>query len=266
MQLVDQKTITRAETIFCSELSSALDLATIGEIFRKHYNLRISGEVQFQDVEVVVENGQIAFKFDYLAHAYFSIFMDRNGSFLAMEETGEKPQETADASVSADILVDANIISDRETQLADAIAAAIDRQTLARLIQSKTHARLSGRIDFFGARFTVYEKQPVYNLIYQGEIAISFLVDKKGRFLDFAKNREVSNTDAEDTSRKDDLLVNEEKDAIESVELTGDSPELELVEDFDELEIESIDDDELKGLEAIVLGDMEDDSQKNASN
>lgn len=81
MKLVDEKIISRAETIFCSELSSVLDPATIGEIFRKHFNLRISGDVQFQDVDVVVENGKIAFKFDYVAHAYFSIFMDRTGSF-----------------------------------------------------------------------------------------------------------------------------------------------------------------------------------------
>lgn len=274
MKLVDEKTIAKAETVFCSELSSVIDLATIGKIIRKHYNLRISGDVLFQDVDVVVHNSQIALKFDYLAHAYFSIFMDRSGSFLAMEETEEQPQEMTDAVISDDSLVDANIIRDRETQLAEAIAAAIDRETLARLIQLKIHATLSGRMDFFGARFTVYESKPVYNLIYQGEIAISFLVDENGRFLDFAKSHEISDADrnnrkethAKDTSKKEDLFVNEEKDILDSVELAEDAPGLELVEDFDELEIESIDDDELKGLEAIVLGDMEDDSQKNASN
>lgn len=179
-----------------------------------------------------------------------------------------------DAVVSDDSLVNANIIRDRETQLAEAIAAAIDRETLARLIQLKIHATLSGRMDFFGARFTVYESKLVYNLIYQGEIAISFLVDEKGIFLDFAKSHEISDADQDDkkephmkdTSKKDDLFINEEKDVIEVVELAEDAPGLKLVEDFDELEIESIDDDELKGLEAIVLGDMDDDSQKNALN
>lgn len=271
MKLVDENTVARAETAFCHELSSVMDLATIGKIFRKHYNLRVSGEVEFQDVDVVVHNGQIAFKFDYLAHAYFSMFMDRSGSFLAMEETADLSKMNIDDPDPTDCLVETKIIRDKETLLMDAIAAVINKETLAKLIQSNTRTKLSGRIDFMGARFDVYQNQSVYNLIYQGEVALSFLMDEKGRFLDFARSRDISNKDQGDEKKaekkdmtpKTEFLYDAEKNVIESEELADEGTDLE---DLDELVIEPIDDNELKGLEAIILDELDEDSQKGASN
>ena len=70
----------------------------------------------------------------------------------------------------------------------------------------------------------------------------------------------------EDDRRATDLIANEENDVTESVMLAKDASELELVDDLDEIEIIPIEDEELKGLEAIVLGDMEDSDQKSPSN
>jgi hypothetical protein len=222
-------------------------------------------------VDIVVHNSKIALKFDYLAHAYFSMFMDRSGSFLAMEATADLSKWNVDDPDPTNCLVETKIIRDKETQLVDAIAAAIDKETLARLIQSNTHTKLSGRIDFMGARFDVYQNQPVYNLIYQGEVALSFLMDEKGRFLDFAGSREISNADhgdekkadTKDVTPKTEFLYDAEKDVIEGEELADEASDFKLL---DEIDVEPIDDDELKGLEAIIFNDMDEDSKKDYSN
>jgi hypothetical protein len=271
MKLVDSKLIAKAEGIFCNAMSSAIDIAAISKLFRKHFNLRLSGEAEFQDMNVVVQNDQIAFKFDYTATAYFSIYMDRHGEFVEMEETVNKSKDRGDDVSPDNPLVDAKIIRQRESQLAEAIADSIDRETLSRLIEIKSHAKLNGRLDFMGARFAARQNQPVYNLIYQGEIALSFLVDEKGHFLDFAEAKpDSSDADmesklarAKDFAEIDDLIVADEK---QESSLTDETDKLETMELEDETELDLIDDEELQGLGSLILGEMEDSDQKSASN
>lgn len=263
MKLVDSSMVAKAERVFFSAMSSVLDLAIILELFRKHCNFRPSGEVKFQDLDVVVHNNKIAFQFEYTAHVYFSIYMDRSGSFVPMEENADQPKDEVARFDAGDSLVEAELIRKKESQLAKTIADAIERETLARLIQVKNHATLNGRLDFIGARFAVHQDRVVYNLIYQGEIAMSFLVDEKGKFLDFAEAKKVSN-DAEDKSKLfeasdcaelDDLTIDEELDSIEGIELNEDT------------DWPVIDDEELKGLEQMVIDElMNVPDEKNATN
>ena len=263
MKLVDSSMVAKAEGIFFSAMSSVLDIAIILELFRKHCNFQPSGEVKFQDLDVVVHNNKIAFQFEYTAHVYFSIYMDRSGSFVPIEENADHPKVEVARSDVNDSLVAAELIRKKESQLAETIADAIERETLARLIQLKNHATLKGQLDFMGARFAVHQARVVYNLIYQGEIAMSFLLDEKGKFLDFAEAKKVSNDakneskqfEASDCSELDDLTIEEELDSIEGIELNEDS------------DLPVIDDEELKGLEQMVIDElMNVPEEKNATN
>jgi hypothetical protein len=271
MKLVDSKMIARAEGIFYNAMSSVIDIATIGELFRTHFNLRLSGEAQFQDMDVVVQNDQIAFKFDYTATAYFSIFMDRSGAFLELEEPPNQPKDLVTDAEPVKSLIENKIIVNRISQLADTIADSIERETLSRLIEVKSHAKLHGRLDFMGARFAARQNQPVYNLIYQGEIALSFLVDEKGQFLDFAEaktdsfdaDRESKLANYKDHAEIDDFIVADEK---QEFSLTDEPEKLKTMELEDETELELIDDEELESLGSLILGKMEDSAKKSASN
>jgi hypothetical protein len=269
MKLVDSKMIAKAEGIFYNAISSVIDIATIGELFRKHFNLRLSGEAQFQDVDVVVQNDQIAFKFDYTATVYFSIFMDRSGAFLEMEKTANTPEDRVIDADPGNSLIEGRIIRNSVSHLAEAIADSIDRETLSRLIEINSHAKLHGRLDFMGARFAARQNQPVYNLIYQGEIALSFLVDEKGHFLDYAEadtgsydgDVESKLASAKDIAEIDDFIVADEKQESSS---TDEPEKIETMELEDETEMELIDDEEIESLGSLILGEMEDSDQKSA--
>jgi hypothetical protein len=262
MKLVDTNIITKAEGVFYNAMSSVMDLATIGGLFRKHYNLRLSGKAEFQDLDIVIHNGQIAFKFDYTALGYFSIYMDRYGLFLQMEENADKPVDEPNDTDPADCLVKASIIRERETQLAQAIADAIERETLARLIEVKNHVKLHDRLDYLGARFAVHQDQVVYNLIYQGEIALSFLLDEKGRFLGIAEAQTDSN-DAENEPKLSNLKDNAD---IDDFIVADEQEEVELQELNDEDLVELTDDEDLQALDKMIIDILEEPEQKSTSN
>jgi hypothetical protein len=261
MKLVDSKIIAQAEVMFYNKLSSSLDLAIIGKLFRRHYNMRLSGPAQFQDLKLKVHNSQIAYKFDYTALCYFSIFMDRSGEFLMMEATGDQETVKHENYDTSGSLMKAGIIRDSATQLAEAIAGAIEKETLARLIEINSHAKLNGRLDFMGAQFVVHEDEPVYNLIYQGEVALSFIVDNRGRFLDFADITETNDDDMEENSELiikeyedlEEIIIDEERDLI-----TGE-------ETNDDTEVELIDGEELLGLDDIMVDDPDDRNRSNSA-
>ena len=206
MKLVDSQLIAKAEGLFRKQMRSVIDLATIGSLFRKKYNMRLSGEAQFQNVDVVEFKNEVAFRFDYQAVVYISIYMDRAGNFLGMEETTDPSTGEADIPYPDNPLVDQEAIRDMLSRLVETIAAGIKRETFDKLIQVHHHSKLAGRLDFMGARFTVYQNQPVYNLIYQGEIALSFLINQNGKFLDFGEPLRV-NEYKEDEAKSSDSIV-----------------------------------------------------------
>jgi hypothetical protein len=261
MKLVDSKIIAQAEVAFYNGLSSSLDLAVIGKLFRRHYNMRLSGPAHFQDLKVEVHNSQIAFKFEYTALGYFSIFMDRSGEFLKMEATGDQEAIKHEDYDASDSLVKADIIRDRATRLAESIAGAIEKETLARLIEINSHAKLNGRLDFMGAQFVVHENEPVYNLIYQGEVALSFLVDNRGRFLDFADITETNDDDMEENS---ELLIQKFKD-LEEIIIDEERGLIIDEEPNDDTEVELIDGEELLGLDDIIVDDPDDFHRNNSA-
>ena len=261
MKLVDANIVGKAEAQFFDKMSSEMDLGIIGKLFRKNKNLQLSGEAEFQALDVLVHNNQIAFKFDYTVNAYFSIFIDRSGSFVGMEETADRTKHAGNEANFEDSLVNANIIKQGETRLAEAIADAISMDYLKRLIQVKTRAKLHDRIDFMGARFAVQKDQVVYNLIYQGEIALSFLVDQKGRFLDFADADEISG----EAEKKPESPTAKAPVEIDDHIIADGPEEFETHELIDETVTELIDDEELQGLEDLIIGEMEDSDHESAS-
>ena len=249
MRLVDKSIITKAEGIFYNSMSSVLDQANILKLFKENYNIRLSGGAQFQDMDLVVFNDNVAFRFDYTATAYFSILMDRNGEFLEMEENTKQSEVIYANSNNADSLLDAKFIREKESQLADTIANAIDRETLTRLIEINSHASLNGQLDFMGAQFTVYQNRLVYNLIYQGEIALSFLLDQKGRFLDFA-DPQSNSYDKKHPFRSSDTNPSQPKEIVIEENDLEDSEIPELIEDS---QIETIYDDEADSISKLFI-------------
>lgn len=262
MKLVESKLIAKAEGLFCTSMSSLMDLFVIGSLFRKHYNLRLCGDAKFQDIDLVVYNNNVALRFDYTAAAYFSIYMDRAGNFLGMEEPAGPSKGKVDNSNPAEALVDPEKIRKRLTQLGKDIAATIEKDTFARLIQVHSHTTLSGRLDFMGARFAVYQNRPVYNLIYQGEIAFSFLMDEKGRFLDFADPKNGSADQKRDETKASNPKVSADMaDLILDDSLRDDPVVISLTDDE---KIETLEDGVVKVIKEGGLGESNDAEQKRA--
>jgi hypothetical protein len=209
-------------------------------------------------MDLVVFNDNVAFRFDYTATAYFSIIMDRNGEFLEMEENGANFDFNDSSPNDDDSLLDSDFIREKISQLADTIADGIDKETIARLIEINSHAKLNGRLDFLGARFIVNQNKPAYNLIYQGEIELSFLLDERGRFLDYADPHAnendisyVSKSLETDPSHRKEMFI--EENELEEHDIA------ELIEDA---QLETIDDEEMDSIDNLLADENEDLDEK----
>ena len=146
--------------------------------------------------------------------------------------------------------------------MAEAIAGEIEEEKLGRIIEINSHAKLNGRLDFMGAQFIVHQNQPIYNLIYQGEVALSFFIDDRGRFLDFAdipettdkNDYETTGSDKKSYAELEEINIDEERGLI-----IGEEPR-------DDIDVEMVDDDELLRLEEIILDDLNDPHRNEVSN
>lgn len=261
MKLVRANFIKKAEAQFYEEICSIINLNDIGELLKNKIRNYCVDKVRFQNLDVIVHNNKIAFRFDIEAQAFFSIFIDRSGNFLKMEPAAEQSRYKIISTNHDDGLFNSKLIRKEESLLTKKIAFAIERQTLERLVQEKIRAKLNGRLAFLGAQFDVQHNQPVYKMIYQGIIALSFLVDQSGRFLEYVDVKRVSkfirraseSPEANEASKTDDHILANGEEEIEIQESIYNS-DLGLTPNY-----------EIKNIEKEIFCDIENPDKRSPS-
>ena len=122
------------------------------------------------------------------------------------------------------------------------------------MAEKNNHAKLINRPYLVGARFSVHQNKLVYNLIYNANYEVSFLLDEKGEFIDFAQP--LSSTDKGESSTKS---AEDNSSLLEEALLNDDATaEAELSEILKEDQTEPINEDEYEAIRNIFLKDPDD--------
>lgn len=254
MRLVDAGSIERAERVFRKSLSLSLDRTSIIRLLKESCDMQLSKEPKFQNMDLLAFNDKVAFRFEILATAFVSFLMSRNGQFLGMEKIAKR-SSNANKKLNFTIsLLNAKLIREKKSQLVKAIAGAINSEFLLRLAEKNNHSKLINRPYLVGARFAVHQKRLVYNLIYNAEYKVSFLLDDKGEFIDFADPVSIayeSETSTKSSEVNSNLL---EQNLLEEEA----RKETELSESFEEDHTQQINEDEYDAIRNIFLKDPDD--------
>ena len=254
MRLVDASNIERAESVFRKSLSSSLDRTSIIRLLKESCDMQLSKEPKFHNMDLMVLDDKVAFRFEIIATAFLSFLMSRNGQFLSLEKIAKRPSNPSKKLNFTLRLLNTKLIREKKSQLVKAIAGAINSKFLLRLAEKNNHAKLINRPYLVGARFSVHQKRLVYNLIYNAEYKVSFLLDEKGEFIDFAdpvsstyESESSTNSSKDNSTLLEDVLLREET-----------IKETELSERLKEDQTEPINEDEYDAIRNIFLKDPDD--------
>ena len=254
MRLADASSIKRAERVFRKSLSLSLNRTRIIRLLKEYCDMQLSKEPKFQNMGLMPLNDKVAFRFDFTATAFFSFLMSRNGQYLGTEKIAKRSSNPNKQFNFTNSFLNAKLIREKKSQLAKAIAGAINSEFLFKLADKNNHAKLINRPYLVGARFSVHQNRLVYNLIYNAEYEVSFLLDEKGEFIDFAQPFSIRNEAESSTiSSKDKSTL------LEEVLLNDDAmKETELSESLKEDQTEPINEDEYDAIQKIFLKDPDD--------
>lgn len=89
MKITNHDVIKSGEQELIDAITADLDWETIEKIFSKEHKLRIDDNVEYKKGDMVVFNGQIAYKLEFDVTVVLSVLLDRAGNYLSIESSGD---------------------------------------------------------------------------------------------------------------------------------------------------------------------------------
>ncbi|MBL7180564.1 MAG: hypothetical protein ISS65_10215 [Desulfobacterales bacterium] len=104
MKITNHDVIKSGEQELIDAITADLDWGTIEEIFSKEHKLKIDDNVEYKKGDIVVFNGQIAYKLEFDVTVVLAILLDREGNYLSVTSSGDlnTSQEKNDEGTSAE--------------------------------------------------------------------------------------------------------------------------------------------------------------------
>jgi hypothetical protein len=89
MKITDRNVIKNGEKELIDSIIGDLDWRAIETVFKEKHRLGIQDDVAYRQGEIVVHNGNVAYKLDFDVKLMLSILFDRSGDFLAINTSEE---------------------------------------------------------------------------------------------------------------------------------------------------------------------------------
>ena len=126
MKITNHDVIKSGEQELIDAIAADLDWKTIEEIFSKEHKLRIDDNVEYKKGDIVVFNGQIAYKLEFDVTVVLSVLLDRAGNYLSVNSSGDldksqeqkqevpagEPKESEDSYASGLSIFDLAVVSE----------------------------------------------------------------------------------------------------------------------------------------------------------
>jgi len=95
MRLTDSAIIKQGERELFDNILADLDWEVVDAVIKEKYGLEVEEDVNFRDGDLVVAEGQVAYKLDFEVRLNLSILIDREGNYLSLKAgtSKETPQK-----------------------------------------------------------------------------------------------------------------------------------------------------------------------------
>ncbi|MEE8430106.1 MAG: hypothetical protein V3S16_02550 [Candidatus Desulfatibia sp.] len=89
MKITNYEVIKSGEQELIDAITADLDWESIEDIFSQEHKLKIEDNVEYKKGDIVVYNGQIAYKLEFEVNIVLSVLLDREGNYLAVTSSGD---------------------------------------------------------------------------------------------------------------------------------------------------------------------------------
>jgi hypothetical protein len=100
MKITNESVIKNGEKELIEAIVGDLDWHTIESVFKEKHQLGIQDDVEYRGGEIVVHNGNVAYKLDYDVKLTLSILFNRSGDCLAVNTSGNGGSGSEQKNVS----------------------------------------------------------------------------------------------------------------------------------------------------------------------
>jgi len=133
MQITNHEVIQSGEQELIDAITADLDWGTIEEIFSQAHQLKIEDNVEYKNGDIVVYNGQVAYKLEFDVNIVLAVLLDREGNYVSVTSSGdlntskdkngegsikELPEESEDDSEAASAEIDSPDPSENDDEVA----------------------------------------------------------------------------------------------------------------------------------------------------
>ncbi len=91
MKISNSDIIKSGERDLIDSITGDLDWEAIDKIFKEKHGLSLSDDVEFKNGDMVIHNGQIAYKLDFDVKVTLSVLSDRKGECLGLSTSDVSP-------------------------------------------------------------------------------------------------------------------------------------------------------------------------------
>ncbi len=89
MKITNYEVIKSGEQELIDAITADLDWESIEDIFSQEHKLKIEDNVEYKKGDIVVYNGQIAYKLEFEVNIVLAVLLDREGNYLAVTSSGD---------------------------------------------------------------------------------------------------------------------------------------------------------------------------------
>ncbi len=97
MRLTDSAIIKQGERELFDNILAELDWEVVDAVIKEKHGLEVEEDVSFRAGDLVVADGQVAYKLEFEVKLNLSILIDREGNYLSLKASTSKHTDTQES-------------------------------------------------------------------------------------------------------------------------------------------------------------------------
>jgi hypothetical protein len=85
LKITNSENIKNSEKDLIDALTAEVDWKSLESIFRDKHGLRIQDDLEYKTGDIIVHDGQVAYKLDFEVKVSLSVIFDRSGDYVALQ-------------------------------------------------------------------------------------------------------------------------------------------------------------------------------------
>ncbi len=198
MRIVKPEIMQAAEKVLISSIISSLDEFQVEEFIQKTHGLLLKEKMRFKGGEIVDYNNQVAIKLDYKSAVNFFLLVDETGKFSGLTNPNISNSLREEKSESNYKIVDSEIIKTKKAEFFNSLSVAISNKSVTKLFIKRYQPETVDKIIYKKGEIIVFNDHVTYQFLYEADVTLSILIDRKGNCIKFSKENHGMTLKAEE--------------------------------------------------------------------